>query len=129
MKHLLNNLSEEEKNSIREQHTGGMKVVNENFDKLLNAKLGDAKPITEGIWSDIFGKPSVDRASKDSYKSKGFSVRGRDNQDTEEEKHFTMFNGQKFYDEDIEYADVNDTGKIPRVEGGKLVIANPIWSE
>ena len=49
MKHILNNLSEEEKNAIREQHTGGMKVVSENFNKLLNSKLGDAKPITEQV--------------------------------------------------------------------------------
>jgi hypothetical protein len=47
MKHILNNLSEEEKNSIREQHTGGMKVMTENFNKLLNPKLGDSKPLTE----------------------------------------------------------------------------------
>jgi hypothetical protein len=47
MKHLLNNLSEEEKNSIREQHTGGMKVMTENFSKLLNSKLGDSKPLVE----------------------------------------------------------------------------------
>jgi hypothetical protein len=47
MKHILNNLSEEEKNSIREQHTGGMKVMTENFNKLLNSKLGDAKPLVE----------------------------------------------------------------------------------
>jgi hypothetical protein len=45
MKHLLNNLSEEEKNSIREQHTGGMKIMTESFSKLLNSKLGDAKPL------------------------------------------------------------------------------------
>jgi hypothetical protein len=45
MKHILNNLSDEEKNSILEQHTGGMKVMNENFSKLLNSKLGDAKPL------------------------------------------------------------------------------------
>ena len=45
MKHILNDLSNEEKNSIREQHTGGMKVMTENFSKLLNAKLGDAKPL------------------------------------------------------------------------------------
>ena len=44
MKHILNNLSEEEKNSIREQHTGGMKVMTESFSKLLNSKLGDSKP-------------------------------------------------------------------------------------
>jgi hypothetical protein len=37
-------MSEEEKNSIREQHTGGKKVMTENFGKLLNSKLGDAKP-------------------------------------------------------------------------------------
>jgi hypothetical protein len=45
MKHLLNNLSEEEKNAIREQHSGGMKVMTENFSKLINSKLGDAKPL------------------------------------------------------------------------------------
>lgn len=44
MKHLLNNLSEEEKNSIIEQHTGGMKVVNERFNEMVNKVLGDAKP-------------------------------------------------------------------------------------
>ena len=45
MKHILNNLSEQEKNAIREQHTGGMKVMTENFSKLLNSKLGDSKPL------------------------------------------------------------------------------------
>ena len=43
MKHLLNNMSEEEKNTIREQH--GMRVVTENFHKLLGSKLGDVKPL------------------------------------------------------------------------------------
>ena len=45
MKHLLNNMSEEEKNKIREQHTGGMKVMTESFSRLLNSKLGDSKPL------------------------------------------------------------------------------------
>ena len=45
MKHILNNLSEEEKNAIREQHEGGMKVMTENFSKLINSKLGDSKPL------------------------------------------------------------------------------------
>ena len=52
MKHILNNLSEEEKNAIREQHTGGMKVMNENFSKLLNSKLGDVKPLVNEQTSD-----------------------------------------------------------------------------
>ena len=45
MKHLLNDLTEEEKNSIREQHTGGMNVVTENFSRLINTKSGDVKPL------------------------------------------------------------------------------------
>jgi hypothetical protein len=45
MKHILNDMSEQEKNSIREQHSGGMKVMNENFGKLINSKLGDSKPL------------------------------------------------------------------------------------
>lgn len=47
MKHLLNNLSEEEKNSIREQHEGGRKIVIENFRKLIETKSGDVKLYTE----------------------------------------------------------------------------------
>jgi hypothetical protein len=47
MKHILNNLTEQEKNAIREQHTGGMNIVTENFHKLLGSKLGDSKPLTE----------------------------------------------------------------------------------
>jgi hypothetical protein len=45
MKHILNDLTEQEKNSIREQHTGGMKVMTESFSKLVNSKLGDVKPM------------------------------------------------------------------------------------
>jgi hypothetical protein len=45
MKHILNDLSEQEKNFIREQHTGGMKVMTEGFSKLINSKLGDVKPL------------------------------------------------------------------------------------
>ena len=44
MKHLLNNISEEEKNRIREQHEGGMNLAIDNFMKLVETKLGDAKP-------------------------------------------------------------------------------------
>ena len=45
MKHLLNNLTQEEKNNILEQHAGGMKVMTENFRKLMNAKHGNSKPL------------------------------------------------------------------------------------
>jgi len=45
MKHILNDLSEKEKKYILEQYKGEIKVVSENFNKLVNSKLGDAKPI------------------------------------------------------------------------------------
>lgn len=44
MKHILNNLTEEEKNAIREQHTGGIKINNEKFKLMVETKLGDPKP-------------------------------------------------------------------------------------
>ena len=60
MKHLLNNLSNEEKNSIREQHTGGMKVITENFNRLMNAKLGNVKPlINEASQSEMMAAISA----------------------------------------------------------------------
>jgi hypothetical protein len=49
MKHILNNLSEEEKNSIRDQHKGGKQINIPNFQKLVENKLGSVKPmINEG---------------------------------------------------------------------------------
>ena len=44
MKHILNDLYDDEKNRIREQHTGGKKITIENFNNLVNTKLGDSKP-------------------------------------------------------------------------------------
>lgn len=44
MKHILNDLSSEERSSILEQHQGTMKVNTENFSKLVNNKLGNSKP-------------------------------------------------------------------------------------
>lgn len=47
MKHLFNNLTEQEKNNIRKQHTGGMQVNNSRFNTLLENKLGNDKPLVE----------------------------------------------------------------------------------
>ena len=54
MKHLLNDLTEQEKKSIREQYTGKMNVVTENFLKLINTKSGDVKPLVNEDFFDIF---------------------------------------------------------------------------
>ena len=45
MKHLLNDLSIEEKNRIREQHEGGITIDSSKFRKLMETKLGDVKPL------------------------------------------------------------------------------------
>lgn len=76
----------------------------------------------ESFWHRVFGKPTVDDAAHDSLRGQGWSHRGKD------EENYIMFNGQKFYQDDIEYADQYDMGEIPRIENGKLVIANPAWS-
>jgi hypothetical protein len=43
MKHLLNNLTEEEKTRIRGQHNDTINIITENFSKLVNTKSGDVK--------------------------------------------------------------------------------------
>tara|TARA_R110000803_G_C11979099_1_gene320525 strand:- start:2457 stop:2729 length:273 start_codon:yes stop_codon:yes gene_type:complete len=45
MKHLLNDISQDTKNSILEQHGGGMKINTDNFSKLLNKRRGNVNPL------------------------------------------------------------------------------------
>jgi hypothetical protein len=62
MKHLLNNLTEQEKNRIRGQHKESIKVVTENFSRLLNSKSGDIKPFVSEQEEPMSGVgPSVAR--------------------------------------------------------------------
>jgi hypothetical protein len=45
MKHLLNNLTSDDKTKILEQYSGGINLSINNFNKLVNNKLGDVKPL------------------------------------------------------------------------------------
>ncbi len=45
MKHLLNNIPDEEKNRILNLYSGQMKINNSKFNKLVENKLGNAKPL------------------------------------------------------------------------------------
>ena len=45
MKHLLNDLSGEERNRILEQYNNSLIVETSKFNKLLKSKLGDVKPL------------------------------------------------------------------------------------
>jgi hypothetical protein len=212
MKHLLNNLSEQEKNAIREQHAGGMKLSNEKFRNLVEGKLGDVKTLVkesntskrfgkkgileqletkeksdinsimdlgyrfmmsrnpdgpknkegfesaledlkwifkstinniegqrrgigdmmetkqetkESFWDLNFGRPSVKDAAKTQLKGMGYSHMGKD--DERGGDNYIMFNGEKFFPDQIEYADYQDLGDLPRIEDGKLLVANPAW--
>jgi len=69
------------------------------------------------------GFDSMGDAAHSSLKSKGHSLRGKD----DEGEFYIVFDGEKFYEGDFEIAGHNDTGEIPRVEGDKLIIANPAW--
>ena len=55
-------------------------------------------------------------------KGQGWSHRGKD------EENYIMFQGQKFYPDQIQYDKYNSMKQIPRVENGKLIVANPAWS-
>ena len=60
MKHILNNITQDEKNRILEQHRGGIKVMSDSFRRLVNGKLGNSKPLvmeqTEALTSAGFNK-------------------------------------------------------------------------
>jgi hypothetical protein len=45
MKHILNEMNDEERNSIRSQYTGTLSVQTGKFKQLVENKLGNAKPL------------------------------------------------------------------------------------
>jgi hypothetical protein len=78
MKHLLNDMSQEEMNSIREQHTGGKKITVENFSNMVNKKLGEVPTLIseseseldeQGLGSRIRAGLSGNKANRDERKS------------------------------------------------------------
>ena len=66
-------IAEEEKNNIRKQHTGGMNVMTESFSRLLNAKLGDSKPLVNEAEEDDDSGVVVDTKKIESEDMKCFT--------------------------------------------------------
>ena len=99
-----------------------VRLTESDLIKLVKRVIKESE-VDESYWDRIFGKPETKDASNSALRSKGYSHTGR-----EDDTQYTMFDGQKFYEDDIEYANPYDTGDIPRVENGKLIIANPSWS-
>jgi len=52
MKHILNEMNDEERNSIRSQYTGTLSVQTGKFKQLVENKLGNAKPLVSEIDDD-----------------------------------------------------------------------------
>jgi len=96
------------------------------MDNIKDYKSFNSSNVSESFWNSIFGKPTVSDAAHDSLRGSGFSFRGKDSERSED--NYIMFDGQKFYPDQIEYDDYQSTKKIPRVENGKLIVANPGWS-
>jgi len=108
------------------------KIISEiRFRNLVKAKLGNVEPLTEGFFDDIFGRPDVDRATRDSMRATGVSGRGRKDSnygsEPKPEDEYVVFQGQQFSPDEIEYASYDDLGEIPRIENGKLIVTNPAW--
>jgi hypothetical protein len=134
MKHLLNNLTQEEKNNILEQHAGGMKVMTENFRKLMNAKHGNSKPLVkeqeeENYDDDFFYKAKPNQSY---YYDKDDNVSDIDNDmdmDTEEwgEDDFDTFHEKYPYGERQKTFPNTEDGKrwfkgYSQVHGGKFPV-------
>lgn len=87
-------------------------------------------PISElgegGFWRDVFGEPDIDDSAKSALKAQGHSHIGRDD-DERKGEYYMVFNGEKFFPDQIDYADYNDLGDLPRVENGMLIVPNPAW--
>ena len=61
MKHLLNNISDEEKNKIREQHTGGIKISTNQFKKLTETRQGVINPLLKEQDGNVVPPNQVDK--------------------------------------------------------------------
>lgn len=82
--------------------------------------------IEEGFFDNIFGRPSIKDAAHTAKRGTGHSHTGKHDSSSQEHDYIS-FGGQKFSKDDVEYADYHDLGDLPRIEGGKLIIANPAW--
>ena len=84
-------------------------------------------------WDSFLRGSKTDDAGRDALRGRGYSHTGTDNLHGKNTTNYIEFDGIKFYERDLVYAQYDDTGEIPRIEGNppfqKLIIANPAWNE
>ena len=110
---------------VAQYQKGGIKKGQAIAKAKMFAKKNNIKDSNKTVKEGFFNrwtKPSIDQAAHDSVRGQGHSHRGNDDGE------YIMFDGQKFSQDQIEYADYHDMGRIPRVEDGILIIADPNWS-
>lgn len=84
--------------------------------------------LAEGsMWNDVFGEPDIKDVARSAYKSKGHSMMGKDDEQRRGD-YYIVFDGEKYFPEQIQYADYQDLGELPRVEDGMLIVPNPVWN-
>lgn len=101
-------------------------IVTESQLKKIVSRNVKKNNVNESFWTSVFGEPTVRDAADTQLKSQGYSEIGRDDEERKGDN-YLVFNGQKFYPEQIEYAGYDDLGDLPRIEGDKLIIVNPAW--
>jgi hypothetical protein len=84
-------------------------------------------------WNSFLRGPKTDDAGRDALRGRGYSHTGTDDLHGKNPTKYIEFGGRKFYERDLVYAQYDDMGEIPRIEarieGDKLIIANPAWNE
>ena len=90
-------------------------LIREEITKELRS-IQNRKQIQEGLF-DFFGKMF----------SKGKSSKPQSSDNISSSNKGVYFNGKMYTPEKIEYDDFNSTKTTPRVEGGRLIVANPYW--
>lgn len=125
---IMDRFGEQVYNSLTKSMVNAMDTERQEIENQAEDVVNEGEGFF-GRFGRFFNKPTAQDASKDAYRSQGFSQTGREGDPEDDNNYYTVFNGQKFYPDQIEYADNYDTGEIPRVEGDKLIIANPMWRE
>ena len=103
-----------------------IRLTESDLARIVKRVIQEQEEVGEGFFDRVFGRPSINDASHTAKRGTGYSHTGKEDSSSREHDYIT-FEGQKFSQDDIEYAGYHDLGKLPRVENGKLIIANPAW--
>jgi hypothetical protein len=88
MKHLLNELSDSEKNRILEQYDNSLIVETKKFNKFINSKLGNVKPLLEQEEDSMEDDEEDEEDEEDYYLDIDSDEEGDEMEDEEEDEDY-----------------------------------------